>query len=182
MLTTANILTIARLVILPVMVWLFFVQASWAVWINLGLYILAALTDFLDGWIARKYNQISAFGTFLDPIADKIFVAAIMIMLIVSGPLSGYWAIIVIIILTREFLVAGLREYLGPYDVQMPVTKLAKWKTATQMLALGFLIAGPLLPPLLLSGQLLLSLAAVLTIITGWQYLKVGLDHIRKIT
>lgn len=177
-----NALTMLRIVLIVPMTALFFLEASWglmAVWLNLGLYIVAAVSDFLDGWIARKWKIVSPFGTFLDPISDKILVGCLFVLLAAFGRLEGLWLIAVLVIMTREFLVSGLREYLGPKNVKMPVTNLAKWKTAVQMLALGFLIAAPLAPLVLMAGQVLLLLAAILTVITGWGYLKAGLAHMR---
>jgi len=170
-----NILTISRMALLPVLIWLLYIDESWAIWSALGLYALSAITDFLDGYLARKMNIVSPFGTFLDPIADKVFVAVILIALVDLGRLEGLWIIPVIIIFTREFLVSGMREFLGPKNIKMPVTKLAKWKTTFQMIALGVLIYGG---HALFLGQALLSLAALLTIITGWGYLKTGLKHL----
>ena len=161
--------------LLPVLIWLLYIDESWAVWGALGLYALSAITDFFDGYLARNMNIVSPFGTFLDPIADKVFVAVILIALVDIGRLGELWVIPVIIIFTREFLVSGMREFLGPKNVKMPVTQLAKWKTTFQMIALGVLIYGG---ELLLIGQGLLALAALLTVITGWGYLKTGLKHI----
>lgn len=177
-----NALTILRMALIPVIVALFFMEASWgatAAWINLGVYTIAVITDYLDGYLARKLKIISPFGTFLDPISDKILVACLLVLLVGFGRLEGIWMIPVLFILTREFLVSGLREYLGPHDVKMPVTNLAKWKTASQMLALGFLMIGPYAPAALLPGQILLCIAAAITIITGWGYMKAGLAHMR---
>jgi len=170
-------MTLGRLALLPAIIILMY---SGQVWAALALYAVAAITDFFDGWLARKLNQITAFGTFLDPIADKIFVAVLLIALVDMGTLPGLWIIAVMVIFMREFLISGLREFLGPHNVQMPVTKLAKWKTTTQMLSLGFLIIGGAVPGSLMAGQLLLGLAAILTVTTGWTYLKTGLDYIRK--
>jgi CDP-diacylglycerol--glycerol-3-phosphate 3-phosphatidyltransferase len=177
-----NILTLLRIALILPMTALFFLENTWgltAVSINMGLYIIAALTDFLDGWLARKLNVISPLGTFLDPISDKILVGCLLVLLVGFGRLEGLWMLPVLVIMTREFLVSGLREYLGPHNVQMPVTKLAKWKTAVQMLALGFLVAGPAAPSVLMAGQGLLCLAALITAVTGWGYLKAGLAHMR---
>lgn len=178
-----NILTIVRILLIVPIAWCFYLEADLgpsATWIAFALYVIASVTDFLDGIIARKLNQITAFGTFLDPISDKIFVAAVLILLVGFGRLDGVWMIPVIVIFTREFLISGLREFLGPHNVQMPVTKLAKWKTASQMLALGFIILGPALPYVLMTGQTLLLIAALLTVITGWGYMKLGMDVMRK--
>lgn len=183
MLNLPNILTLARLALLPVIIWLFFMEREWgaqAAYLNFGLYVLAAITDWLDGYIARSKNLVTEFGTFLDPIADKIFVATLMILLIGFVRLPDLWMIPVIIILAREFLVSGLREYLGPKKVKMPVTKLAKWKTATQMLAIALLILGPYVHSALEAGRALLIIATLLTVITGYTYMKAGLDHMNK--
>lgn len=185
MLNVPNILTIARIVlILPIMA-CFFLEGHFGpalTWAAFGLYVAASVTDFLDGVIARKYNLITPFGTFLDPISDKIFVGALLVLLIGFERLEGLWMVPVIVIFTREFLISGLREFLGPHNIQMPVTKLAKWKTASQMLSLGFLILGPALPFTLITGQVLLLIAAILTVITGWGYMKVGMDAIKKMS
>lgn len=180
--TFANSLTIGRLVAIPVMMVLFYIPYAWAAWLCLFVYGIAAATDWLDGYVARKYNQISKFGVFLDPIADKIFVMAVLLMLISNGHIAGLWIAPAIIILAREFLISGLREYLGPKNIQVPVSALAKWKTAIQMLALGFLVIGeygnvlvPYTPEIGLTGLLI---AAILTVVTGWDYMKIGLQHI----
>ncbi len=178
----ANILTIARLLLLPVIIALFFVEASWggvAAWLSLIVYAAAAGTDFFDGYIARKLNQISDFGTFLDPISDKIFVSSIMILLVAFGRIEGLWLILVIVIFAREFMVSGLREFLGPKGIKVPVSKLAKYKTATQMLSLGFLIIGEYAPYALELGLVLLSLATILTLVTGVSYMVIGFKHMK---
>ncbi len=177
-----NILTLARLALLPPMIVLFFLPLEWAAWICLGLYVVGAVTDFLDGWIARRFNMTSEFGAMMDPISDKIFVVTIMLMLIAVGRIEGLMVLSVVIIIIREFTVSGLREYLGPKGITLPVTNLAKWKTALQMGALGFLIIGPYLFWAYILGSAALIGAALLTLITGWIYLKAGLDHIRQIT
>ena len=181
--TIPNILTMARILILPLIVACFFLEADAgpaATWVCFALYVIASLTDFLDGWLARKLNQISAFGTFLDPISDKIFVGSLLVLLVAFDRLDGLWIIPVLLIFFREFLISGLREFLGPHDVKMPVTNLAKWKTTLQMLSLGFLILGPALPYVLEIGQWSLLVAAILTLVTGWGYFKAGMDFIRK--
>lgn len=183
MLNIPNILTITRIILLPFMMVCFFMEAQFgpaASWVCLGLYVVAALTDFFDGWVARKFNQISAFGTFLDPISDKIFVGCLLVLLVGFGRLDGVWMIPVLLILFREFLISGLREFLGPHDVKLPVTNLAKWKTTLQMLSLGFLVIAPALPIALEIGRYSLLAAAILTLITGWEYVKAGLEVMRK--
>lgn len=178
----ANILTIARILLLPFIVALFYAEANWgglAAWLCLFIYVIAAITDFFDGYIARKLNQISAFGTFLDPISDKIFVSTLMILLVAFGRIEGVWIILVILIFAREFLVSGLREFLGPKNIKVPVTMLAKWKTTVQMLSLGFLILGPHAPYATELGLVLLCLATFLTLITGLTYMVVGIKHMK---
>ncbi len=169
----ANILTMSRLFLLPVIVGLFFLESSWgafAVWLCLLLYILAALTDFFDGYVARKLNQVSGFGTFLDPISDKIFVSSLLILLVAFGRIEGVWVLLVILIFAREFLVSGLREFLGPKNITVPVV---------QMLSLGFLIIGGHAPYALELGLVLLALATIFTLVTGFSYMVVGLMHMR---
>lgn len=177
-----NILTISRIVLLPVLIGLFFVPGAIAAWWALAIYTFCAVTDFLDGYIARKYEVTSGVGTFLDPISDKIMVVSLLMALAAFDRLDGVWIIPAIIILSREFFVSGLREYLGPKNVKVPVSKLAKWKTAIQMVALGFLVIGNygdnIIDHTLLIGQILLTAAAIITLITGWNYLKAGWKHI----
>lgn len=176
----ANILTLFRLFLLPVIILLLFIPAAWAAWTCLALYIVGAVTDFLDGWVARKFDQISEFGKFMDPISDKIFVISILLMLIAVDRIQDIWALVVLIILIREFMVAGMREFLGPKNIKLPVTNLAKWKTTAQMMALGFLIIGPYATGATLTGQICLLAASILTVITGWGYLKAGFSHMKQ--
>lgn len=178
MMTLANILTLFRLFLLPFMIVLFFIPTVWAAWCVLVLYAIGSLTDFLDGWVARKYNQITEFGTFMDPISDKIYVVTIMLLLIATGRIEGLWVLPVLVILIREFMVSGLREFLGPKNIKLPVTNLAKWKTASQMLALGFLIIGNVYLWASVTGLVLLVASSVLTVITGWGYLKTGFAYL----
>lgn len=170
-----NILTLGRILLLPVIIGLLFVDQ---ITIALGLYVIASFTDFFDGYLARKLNVVSDFGTFLDPIADKIFVAALLIAFVAFDRLEGLLIIPPIIILIREFMVSGLREYLGPKKVKLPVSMLAKWKTTLQMVALGFLFFDGGI--LLHIGQWGLAVASLITVITGWSYLKAGLKHMNS--
>ncbi len=176
-----NILTLARIAILPVLVGLLFVPEDWAVWTCFALYVFAAVTDFIDGWLARKMNATSAFGKFLDPIADKILVVCLLVMFVATNRIEGIFLIPLLVILIREFIVAGLREYLGPYNIALPVTQLAKWKTTIQMIAMGFLLIGPYATYCHEAGLAGLTVAALLTAITGWGYLKTGFFHMKKI-
>lgn len=183
--TIPNILTMFRIGILPVLIVLFYIQAPWATWTALGVYTVAALTDFFDGYIARAMNTMSAFGRFLDPIADKLVVGAMLVLLAGFDRLPGLWLVPAIVILVREILITGMREFLGPYKVTLPVSRLAKWKTTSQLIAMGFLIVGhlgdALVPNTLLVGQIGLCIAAVLTVITGWSYMVTGIAFIRTL-
>ena len=178
-----NLLTYGRVAAVPVVVaLLFWPQADWASWTALGIYVLAAITDFFDGYLARAWSQQSSLGRMLDPIADKLLVAAALLMLSANGAIAGgsLWAAIVI--LCREILVSGLREYLAELRVPVPVTAVAKWKTTAQLVALGFLIAGPAgekaLPGSHTLGIVLLWIAAMLTLYTGWDYMKASYQHV----
>lgn len=178
----ANILTVGRVVLLPFVVWLFYLEASLgdiAIWLCLFVYILIALSDFFDGYIARKYDQITWFGTFLDPISDKVVVSTLLVLLVGFGKVTGIGIILVILIFAREFLISGLREFLGPKNVKMPVTNLAKWKTTVQMLSLGFLIIVEQAPYAGELGLFLLLLATILTLWTGASYMMASLKHMK---
>ena len=182
--TIPNILTMTRVAVIPVLVALFFLQTANGQWIACGLFIFSAITDFLDGFLARSLGQTTAFGTFLDPVADKLLVASALLMMVAFGQIAGAVVIPAIIILCREILVSGLREYLSSFAVSLPVSNLAKWKTTLQMAAICVLIVGdfahPLIPdliPVRLIGEVGLWAAAIVTIITGLEYLRIGLRH-----
>jgi cardiolipin synthase (CMP-forming) len=184
-LSLPNILTYGRLVAVPAVVaLLFWPEDKWSRWLALAIFVAAGITDYLDGYFARVYAQQSALGRMLDPIADKLLVAACLLMLVADGTIrhSALWAAIVI--LCREILVSGLREFLAELKVGLPVSRVAKWKTTLQLVAVGFLIAGPagesVLPGTILVGTGLLWVAAVLTIYTGWDYLKAGIRHVME--
>src|SRR4030081_2270399 len=153
-------------------------------WVALAVFIAAGVTDFLGGYCAGMWDQHSAFGRMLDPIADKLLVASCLLMLAADGIIHGWTLWAAIVILCREILGSGLREYLAALRVSVPVTKLAKWKTTLQLVAIGFLIAGEagevILPSTTLIGIVLLWLAAILTIYTGWDYLRAGIHHLIK--
>ena len=151
-------------------------------WTALGLFILAAITDFFDGYLARAWEQQSALGRMLDPIADKLLVSAVLMILVADGTIKSWSIWAAIVILCREILVSGLREFLAELKVSVPVSKVAKWKTTMQMIALGFLIAGRagelILPGTTRIGLVLLWVSAILTLYTGWDYLKAGIKHV----
>ena len=180
-----NLLTVSRILVIPPIVALFWIDGAFARWICLGLFIAGALTDILDGYAARSMGQISKFGRFLDPIADKLLVGSVILMLVAFDRLYGLAILPGLVILCREILVSGLREFLAEVMIHMPVSRLAKWKTAIQMTALGFLIvgdAGPEILPTILIGEIALWAAALLTIITGYDYLQAGLAHVTDTT
>ncbi|HZH25619.1 MAG TPA: CDP-diacylglycerol--glycerol-3-phosphate 3-phosphatidyltransferase [Azospirillaceae bacterium] len=175
-----NILTLARIAVIPVIVALFYVPADWAAWAACALFTAAAVTDYLDGYLARAWAQVSAIGKFLDPIADKLLVAAVLFMLVATDRMSQPSIPAAVVILLREVLVSGLREYLAGVQVSLPVSQLAKWKTAMQLVALGILIVGDAGPdglPVRAIGEFGLWIAAILTMVTGWDYLRSGVQH-----
>ena len=195
MLNLPNILTLSRIFAIPLLAYFLW----WPGWeagylIAFGLYAAMGITDYFDGYLARTSGTVSKLGIFLDPIADKIMVASVILVLAAQGVLRGPYVgdahvVAGLIILAREIAVSGLREFLGPLQVSVPVSKLAKWKTTFQMVSLGSLILGQGLPQWTMMvgnieanvphtvGLTTLWAAAVLTVITGWDYLRVGLKH-----
>ena len=187
MLTLPNLLTLSRIFAVPILVFLLWRPTPIDYAITFVLYCIVGITDYFDGYLARAQGQISRLGQFLDPIADKIMVAAVLIMLISSRKanpvpeIEGLHIIAALVILLREIFVSGLREFLAPLNVSMPVSSLAKWKTTFQLVALGALILGGAFPQYLWVHQVgLISLwaAAALTLVTGWDYLRIGLKHL----
>jgi CDP-diacylglycerol--glycerol-3-phosphate 3-phosphatidyltransferase/cardiolipin synthase len=177
-----NVLTYARIAAVPALVaCLLFIEGETGRWAAFWLFVVAAITDWLDGYLARRLAQQSTLGRMLDPIADKLIVGAALIMLVHDRTIDGLSIWAAIVILCREILVSGLREFLAELNVKVHVTALAKWKTAVQMVALAFLIAGPagdrIIPGTSTAGITLLWLAAVLTLWTGYDYLKAGIRH-----
>ncbi len=190
MLTLPNLLTLSRIFAVPILVFLLW-RPSWEDYaVTFVLYCLIGITDYFDGYVARAQGTVSRLGQFLDPIADKIMVAAVIVMLVArapadpqvfGGPIIGDWHLIpALVILLREIIVSGLREFLASLQVSVPVSALAKWKTTLQLVALGALILAGALPHWPWVHQIgLASLwaAAALTLVTGWDYLRVGLKH-----
>jgi cardiolipin synthase len=177
-----NLLTLSRIVVIPLVVATFYVDGAAARWVACGLFCAAAVTDWFDGYLARSRNQVSALGRFLDPIADKLLVAAVLLMLVAFDRVSPASVLPALVILLREILVSGLREFLAEIRIGMPVSRLAKWKTGIQMVALPLLLVGDIGPrdlPVRLAGEACLWVAAILTMITGWDYLRSGLKHMR---
>lgn len=186
MLSLPNLLTLSRILAVPILVFLLWRPTPVDYAITFVLYCIVGITDYFDGYLARAQGQISKLGQFLDPIADKIMVAAVLIMLISSRKsnpvpeIEGLHIIAGLIILLREIIVSGLREFLADLRVSVPVSRLAKWKTTFQLVALGALILGgavPAYPWVHLVGIISLWAAAALTLITGWDYLRVGIKH-----
>lgn len=178
-----NILTLSRIVMIPAMIAAFYIKGEEGSWAAFSLFAVAAITDFFDGYLARSWNLQTKLGQFLDPVADKLLVAAAIFMLVAVDRISGLTLLPAIIILSREILVSGLREFLAEIRVSVPVTRLAKWKTAFQLIAIGFLIIGNAAPAWLATmflGEILLWIAAALTLYTGYDYLRAGIKHLEE--
>jgi cardiolipin synthase len=184
-----NLLTYSRIAAVPVVVACLYYQdilhgGLWLRGVALFVFIAAGVTDFFDGYYARKYGEQSTFGRMLDPIADKLLVSSCLLMLAADGTIRGWSLWAAIVILCREILVSGLREYLAELRVSVPVTQLARWKTTLQLVAVGFLIAGKagdaVLPVVTPIGLTLLWLSALLTLYTGWDYFRAGVRHLIK--
>ena len=175
-----NALTLLRILLVPIIVALFFVQQEAARWIALALFVAASITDYVDGYLARLMSSQTDLGRLLDPIADKILVAAVLLALAGTDDLKGWALVPAILILCREIVVTGLREFLAECRVPLPVSRLAKWKTALQLVAIAFIIIGPVATGLraALIGDVLLWVAGGLTLVTGLDYLIVGFRHI----
>ena len=181
MLTLPNLLTLSRIVAVPLLVaFLWWPRWEAGFGIAFALYCLMGITDYFDGYLARAQGAVSKLGIFLDPIADKIMVGAVILMLGVTRDISGIHVVAAMIILVREIAVSGLREFLAGLQVSVPVSTLAKWKTTLQLVSMGGLILAGALPawPWLQTASIAaLWGAAVLTLVTGWDYLRVGLKH-----
>ncbi|AMG74306.1 CDP-diacylglycerol--glycerol-3-phosphate 3-phosphatidyltransferase [Sphingopyxis granuli] len=189
MLSLPNLLTLSRILAVPILLFLLWPGAhegtrhqplpiDYA--FAFGLYCLMGITDYFDGYVARARGTVSRLGIFLDPIADKIMIAAVILLLVFTRDIQGWHVIAALVILLREIIVSGLREFLATLQVSMPVTRLAKWKTAFQLIAFGALILAGALPAMAwikTVGLASLWGAAVLTLVTGWDYLRVGLKH-----
>lgn len=188
MLSLPNILTLSRIFAVPILVFLLWPGVhqtglqpkAMDYWFAFALYCLMGITDYFDGYVARARGTVSRLGIFLDPIADKIMIAAVILLLVFTRDVDGWHVIAALVILLREIIVSGLREFLAGIQVSVPVSQLAKWKTTFQLVAFGALILAGALPHMLwikTVGLACLWGAAVLTIITGWDYLRMGLRH-----
>ena len=180
-----NYLTIGRIIIVPVFVITFYLPGFYGDIIPFALFLIASFTDFLDGLLARMYKEESELGELLDPIADKIIVATALILLVMNGTIQSYEVIAAIIILTREILVSGLREFLAKEQIKLPVSNLSKMKTFLQMFAIAILLAGETGNKIVnfqdynaqTIGIILLWLSAFITLYTGYEYLRKSIDH-----
>jgi CDP-diacylglycerol--glycerol-3-phosphate 3-phosphatidyltransferase/cardiolipin synthase len=180
MLTLPNILTLSRIITVPLLAaFLWWPEWQLGYGIAFAIYCLMGITDYFDGYLARAQGTVSKLGVFLDPIADKIMVAAVLLILAGRGVITDLHLIPALVILVREIAVSGLREFLGGIQVSLPVSRLAKWKTMLQLVALGGLILAGAFPyPWLWDAALAAFwVSAALTLITGWDYLRVGLKH-----
>ena len=180
-----NYLTIGRIIIVPVFVFAFYLPGFYGDVIPFALFVIASFTDFLDGLLARMFKEESKLGELLDPIADKIIVATALILLVMDQTIEGYEVIAAIIILTREILVSGLREFLAKGKIKLPVSNLAKLKTVLQMVSIALLLSGDTGNKIInfqdynaqTIGIILLWLSAALTLFTGYEYMRKGIDH-----
>jgi cardiolipin synthase len=191
-----NWLTYSRILVIPAVVATFYLPDKWGYWVPAWLFLYACITDYLDGYLARMWSVSSSLGRFLDPVADKLLVATCLMLLVSENRAH---IIPAIAILCREILVSGLREFLAELRISVPVTTLAKYKTAAQMLAIGILLLGngltlslyPEIPPdrvasdplselMFWIGNVLLWLAAILTLVTGYAYFREGVKHLRN--
>lgn len=179
-----NGLTIARVALVPAFVAAFYWPGDFGLWLAFVLFVLAGATDAVDGFVARKLDAESEFGKMLDPIADKMMVSAALLMLVAAGIVKGIHLVPALVILCREILVSGLREFLANADVSLPVTRIAKMKTTLQMVAIGALILSPILdrlvPGVAMAALIGLWAAAALTLYTGLAYLQAGVAHTRR--
>tara|TARA_Y100000590_G_C15554814_1_gene952392 strand:- start:552 stop:1100 length:549 start_codon:yes stop_codon:yes gene_type:complete len=177
----ANLLTIARIIVIPIIVICIYLKSPFYGWVAFILFCIASITDYFDGYIARIRNEITNFGTFLDPIADKLLVAAVILILTSKGIIADWETIPALIILLREIAVSGLREYLAGIKVSVPVSRIAKLKTSIQLIALALLILTEsqiTLVPIMIIGKVALWVAGILTLYTGFDYLKSGAKHL----
>ena len=181
-----NLLTLSRIAVIPLIIATFYIESHIGNWIGLAVFVYAGVTDFFDGYLARVLAQQTALGKFLDPIADKLLVGSLLVMLVAFDRIPGLAILPAIVILCREILVSGLREFLAGVEISMPVSRLSQWKTTLQMVMLGFLLVGPAGPMFgnfstTEIGVIGLWIAAILTLITGYDYLRAGLRYVEVI-
>jgi len=175
-----NYLTYLRILAIPLITFTFFIKGDWSYYLSTALFAIAGISDWFDGYLARIWNAQSRWGQFLDPIADKLLVATVLMLLVYTDRADLLPSIAIV---CREILVSGLREFLAEVRIGVPVSKLAKFKTAAQMIAIGFLLlgaGGPAWMHLAFLGRVLLWIAALLTLVTGYAYLRVGMKHMTE--
>ena len=173
-----NILTISRIVVIPVIFLAIYIHTTfWSILAGV-LFVVASITDYLDGYLARARNQHSVLGRLLDPIADKLLVVSALLIIVANGMVNQISYVPVVIIMCREVLVSGLREFLAEFHVGMPVTRLAKWKTGFQMVAISMILLEKIGEPVRFMGEWMLWIAGILTFVTGYQYFEKCLDYI----
>ncbi len=180
-----NVLTYGRIAAAPLVGLTYYIPFEWGPWIAFAIFALASITDYFDGYFARIWQQQSALGRMLDPIADKLLVAVSILILVADGVLDGWSIWAAIIVLMREIFVSGLREFLAELRVSLPVTRLAKWKTTMQLLAIGLLLIAPAIDqveakdgPVVYLGLTFFWATAVVTLYTGYDYLRAGMKHL----
>ncbi len=178
-LTVPNMLTFVRMGVLPFLVGAFLTDWPWRNWVALGLFAIAGLTDYADGYIARRYQQASKFGAFLDPIADKLLVSTTLLMMAGTGFLSSWHLIPAAVILCREFIISGLREFLAASGQELRVSRLAQYKTTIQLLSIGFILSD-LTPWIVAIGLTALWTAAILALVTGLDYIKLSFGFVKR--
>lgn len=180
-----NMLSAYRIAVVPVLTFFFFAGGETATWVNVVIFFFACVSDYLDGEIARSTGQTSIFGKFLDATSDKVLIGGVLMLLVAFDRITGLWIIPALIIFLREIVISGLREFLGLYNISVPISRLGKFKTLAQMFACGFLMAGDygphLIPYSYEFGQAALLVATFMTAVSGWDYLKAGMQTIRKL-
>jgi len=180
-----NMLSAYRIALVPIMTVLFFIGGETATWINVVLFFFACWSDYFDGVIARSQGYTSVFGKFLDATSDKILIGSVMLLLIAFDRLTGFWIIPALMIFIREILVSGLREFLGQYNISVPISRMGKIKTLIQMTASGFLIAGEygphIVPYSMEFGLTIFLIASIITVVSGYAYLKAGIKTINEL-
>jgi len=182
-LSIPNLLTYGRIAAAPLVGATFFIEGNWGPWIAFSIFVIASITDYFDGYLARIWNEQSALGRMLDPIADKLLVAVSILVLVADGMLAGWSIWAAIIVLMREIFVSGLREFLAELRVSVPVTWLAKWKTTIQLVSIAALLVAPALQGaksgfIINMGLALFWVAAIVTLYTGYDYLRAGLRRL----
>lgn len=180
-----NLLCLFRIAVIPVMAVLFYYDSATAAWINVFLFMLAGLSDFLDGIIARATNQTTLLGKFLDSSTDKMLVGVVLFMLVAFERIDGIWTVLAVIIYLREIFIAGVREFMAHYNVNIGISRMGKWKLTLQMLAQGFLIAGPygemLVPYAQEIGRVLFLFAAIITVVSGFEYAREAWKNLKRL-